>query len=104
MKIFHQNLLHSGKARGHSSIASKTIADYVDNHNTKDSNNENYTTINSKPLPSLAAVRYDLIEQKCSLLGLEHREDPTVVLLLYEVAKEALVTIKYRSTVPQWKH
>ncbi|KAI7858198.1 hypothetical protein BDC45DRAFT_434513, partial [Circinella umbellata] len=41
------------------------------------------------PLPPLAAVGYVLIEQKCSLFGLEYKKDPTVILL-YQIAKEAL--------------
>lgn len=60
-----------------------------DSNNDKDINNKNDISINSKPLPPLAAVGYVLIEQKCSLFRLEYKKDPTVILL-YKIAKEAL--------------
>ncbi|KAI8646782.1 hypothetical protein BD408DRAFT_409724 [Parasitella parasitica] len=84
-------------ARKHSIMTPKTIADYISNHdnddtnndNNEDSINENDTSINSRPLPPLAAVGYVLMEQRCSLFGLEYKENPTVILL-YKIAKEAL--------------
>ncbi|CAO3645596.1 unnamed protein product [Mucor fragilis] len=66
-----------------------TNNDNNDNNSNDDTNKKNNNNINSMSLPPLAAVGYVLMEQKCSLFGLQYKEDPTVVLL-YQIAKEAL--------------
>ncbi|KAG0191417.1 hypothetical protein DFQ28_000240 [Apophysomyces sp. BC1034] len=43
----------------------------------------------SEPLHPLVALEYVFMKQQCFLLGLGHKNDPTVKLL-YSVAKEAL--------------
>lgn len=47
------------------------------------------TNINGHSLPPLIAIGYVLMEQNCSLFGLQYKDDPTVILL-YEIVKEAL--------------
>ncbi|KAI7901403.1 uncharacterized protein BX663DRAFT_553206 [Cokeromyces recurvatus] len=44
----------------------------------------------NEPLDPLVALEYVFMKQKCSLLGLELRNDDTTVKLLYLVAKEVL--------------
>ncbi|KAI9365898.1 hypothetical protein BD770DRAFT_377499 [Pilaira anomala] len=75
---------------------SVNVNDNVNNSNTSNSNtsntstsNTNTTSTNSHFLPPLVALGYVLMEQKCSLFGLQYKEDPTVILL-YKIAKEAL--------------
>ncbi|KAL7321355.1 hypothetical protein PS15m_001131 [Mucor circinelloides] len=56
---------------------------------SNDPSSNNSSINNAEPLPPLLALGYVFMEQKCSLFGLQYKEDPTVILL-YRIAKEAL--------------
>ncbi|KAI7887270.1 uncharacterized protein EV154DRAFT_484989 [Mucor mucedo] len=57
--------------------------------NSIDPYSNNSSINNAEPLPPLLALSYVLMEQKCSLFGLQYKEDLTVILI-YRIAKEAL--------------
>ncbi|KAI8145399.1 hypothetical protein BJV82DRAFT_603527 [Fennellomyces sp. T-0311] len=67
-------------AKDHVIMTSSTITGYFEKHGRNSSD---------RNLSPLAALGYVLMEQKCSIFGLQYKEDPTV-MLMYAVAKEAL--------------
>ncbi|KAI8148893.1 hypothetical protein BJV82DRAFT_589995 [Fennellomyces sp. T-0311] len=81
-------------ANNHFIMTPETITAYLDDRSRNGaSSSDDVDTSSSnhapEPLPPMAALAYVLIEQKCSIFGLQYKEDPTV-MLMYKVASEAL--------------